>query len=76
MNAFERFVIEHLQTANRLLAEGYPQPYSAKLAEKFESEAEYWRSGEILSLDSRIRDHATNDLATLVAALRWPRSSK
>ena len=47
---FERFVIEHLQTANRLLAEGYPQHYSAKLAEKFESEVEYWRFGEILNL--------------------------
>ena len=47
---FERFVIEHLQTANRLLAEGYPQQYSAKLAEKFGSEVEYWRFGEILDL--------------------------
>ena len=47
---FERFVIEHLQTANRLLAEGYPQQYSANLAEKFESEVEYWRFGEILNL--------------------------
>ena len=33
---FERFVIEHLQTANRLLAAGYPQQYANKLAEKFE----------------------------------------
>ncbi|WP_213762837.1 hypothetical protein [Caballeronia sp. dw_19] len=47
---FERFVIEHLQTANRLLAAGYPQQYSTKLAEKFESEVEYWRFVEILNL--------------------------
>jgi hypothetical protein len=47
---FERFVIEHLQTANRLLASGYPRQYSSKLAEKFESEVEYWRFGEILNL--------------------------
>ncbi|MGN6314733.1 hypothetical protein [Trinickia sp.] len=26
---FERFVIEHLQAANRLLAAGYPQRYSS-----------------------------------------------
>lgn len=47
---FERFVIEHLQTANRLLAAGYPEQYSARLAEKFESEVEYWRFVEILNL--------------------------
>ncbi|RFU48068.1 hypothetical protein [Paraburkholderia sp. DHOC27] len=47
---FERFVIEHLQTANRLLAAGYPRQYAQKLAEKFESEVEYWRFGEILNL--------------------------
>ncbi|MDR6495976.1 hypothetical protein J2797_005901 [Paraburkholderia terricola] len=47
---FERFVIEHLQTANRLLAAGYPQQYSTKLTEKFESEVEYWRFVEILNL--------------------------
>jgi hypothetical protein len=47
---FERFVIEHLQTANRLLAAGYPQQYANKLAEKFESEVEYWRFSEILNL--------------------------
>lgn len=47
---FERFVIEHLQTANRLLAAGYPQHYAGKLAEKFESEVEYWKFGEILDL--------------------------
>jgi hypothetical protein len=47
---FERFVIEHLQTANRLLATGYPQQYSNRLAEKFESEVEYWRFVEILDL--------------------------
>jgi hypothetical protein len=47
---FERFVIEHLQTANRLLAAGYPLQYSTKLAEKFESEVEYWRFVEILDL--------------------------
>jgi hypothetical protein len=56
---FERFVIEHLQAANRLLAAGYPQRYSSKLAEKFESEVEYWRFVEILNLfkgeiDSRL----------------------
>ncbi|RDU96512.1 hypothetical protein DWV00_23255 [Trinickia dinghuensis] len=47
---FERFVIDHLQTANRLLGAGYPQQYSAKLAQKFESEVEYWRFVEILNL--------------------------
>ncbi|MFM0646605.1 hypothetical protein PQR14_19950 [Paraburkholderia bryophila] len=47
---FERFVIEHLQTANRLLATGYPQQYANRLAEKFETEVEYWRFGEILNL--------------------------
>lgn len=47
---FERFVIEHLQTANRLLAAGHPQQYSAKLAAKFESEVEYWRFAEVLDL--------------------------
>lgn len=47
---FERFVIEHLQTANRLLAAGYPQQYAHRLAEKFESEVEYWRFVEILDL--------------------------
>lgn len=47
---FERFVIEHLQTANRLLAAGYPQRYASRLAEKFESEVEYWRFVEILNL--------------------------
>jgi hypothetical protein len=47
---FERFVIEHLQTANCLLAAGYPQQFASKLAEKFESEVEYWRFGEILNL--------------------------
>jgi hypothetical protein len=29
---FERFVIEHLQTANCLLTAGYPQQYANKLA--------------------------------------------
>jgi hypothetical protein len=47
---FERFVIEHLQTANRLLAAGHPQQYSSKLAKKFESEVEYWRFVEVLDL--------------------------
>ncbi len=47
---FERFVIEHLQSANRLLAAGYPKEYAAKLAEKFESEVEYWRFAEVLNL--------------------------
>jgi hypothetical protein len=47
---FDRFVIEHLQTSNRLLAAGYPQHYANRLAAKFESEVEYWRFGEILSL--------------------------
>jgi hypothetical protein len=47
---FERFVIEHLQAANRLLAVGYPRQYSVKLAEKFESVVEYWRFVEILDL--------------------------
>ncbi|HVE09782.1 MAG TPA: hypothetical protein VNE00_21175 [Paraburkholderia sp.] len=47
---FERFVIEHLQMANRLLAAGYPQQYSAKLAQKFENEVEYWKFGEVLNL--------------------------
>ncbi|GAB2903372.1 hypothetical protein GCM10027093_45740 [Paraburkholderia jirisanensis] len=47
---FERFVIEHLQTANHLLAAGYPRTYSAKLAEKFESEVEYWKFGDVLNL--------------------------
>lgn len=47
---FERFVIEHLQGANRLLAAGYPRQYSSRLAEKFESEVEYWKFGEILNL--------------------------
>jgi hypothetical protein len=47
---FERFVIEHLQTANRLLAAGHPQRYSSKLAKKFESEVEYWKFVEILDL--------------------------
>jgi hypothetical protein len=47
---FERFVIEHLQMSNRLLAAGYPQQYSTKLAEKFETEVEYWKFGEVLDL--------------------------
>ncbi|PMS37341.1 hypothetical protein B0G57_116106 [Trinickia symbiotica] len=47
---FERCVIEHLQTANRLFAAGYPQQYSTRLSEKFESEVEYWRFGEVLDL--------------------------
>jgi hypothetical protein len=47
---FERFVIEHLQAANCLLAAGHPQQYASKLAEKFESEVEFWRFGEILNL--------------------------
>lgn len=47
---FERFVIEHLQAANRLLAAGFPQQYSTKVAEKFASEVEYWRFVEILDL--------------------------
>jgi hypothetical protein len=47
---FERFVIEHLQTANQLLAAGYPHQYSTRLAEKFQSEVEYWRFVEVLNL--------------------------
>jgi hypothetical protein len=47
---FERFVIEHLQLANQLLAAGYPQQYSTKLAEKFENEVEYWKFAEVLNL--------------------------
>jgi hypothetical protein len=47
---FERFVIEHLQTANRLLAAGYPRQYSTKLAEKFEKDVEYWKFVETLDL--------------------------
>jgi len=47
---FERFVIEHLQAANRLLAAGYPRQYSTKLAKKFEGVVEYWKFGEILDL--------------------------
>jgi len=47
---FERFVIQHLQAANRLLAEGHPQHYSCRLAEKFANEVEYWRFTEVLDL--------------------------
>jgi hypothetical protein len=47
---FERFVIEHLRTANRLLATGYPHRYSGRLAQKFRSEVEYWKFDEILNL--------------------------
>jgi hypothetical protein len=47
---FERFVIEHLQTANQSLAAGYPHEYSTRLAEKFQSEVEYWRFVEVLNL--------------------------
>ncbi|GAB7526653.1 hypothetical protein [Paraburkholderia sp. 2C] len=47
---FERFVIEHLQTANQLLATGYPYRYSARLAQKFRSEVEYWKFDEVLNL--------------------------
>lgn len=64
---FERFVIEHLQTANRLLAAGYPQGYSSKLAEKFESEVEYWRFGEILNL---FKDEVDADLIGQVKQIK------
>jgi hypothetical protein len=47
---FERYVIEHLQTANHLLATGYPHRYSSRLAQKFRSEVEYWKFDEILNL--------------------------
>ncbi|MCP3020392.1 hypothetical protein [Cupriavidus basilensis] len=47
---FERYVIEHLQTANERLAAGHPTEYSRKLAEKFKAEVEYWRFEEILDL--------------------------
>jgi hypothetical protein len=47
---FERFVIEHLQTANQLLATGYPYRYSTRLAQKFRSEVEYWKFDEVLNL--------------------------
>jgi len=46
---FERYVIEYLQTGRQLLAAGYPAQYSTKLAEKFESEVEYWRIDDILA---------------------------
>ena len=48
--SFERFLIEHLQTANRLLAAGYPPAYTAQLAKKFEGEVERWRFDAILGL--------------------------
>lgn len=44
------YVIEYLQTANRLLAAGYPKQYSTRLAEKFTSEVEYWRFAQVLDL--------------------------
>jgi hypothetical protein len=47
---FERYVIEYLQTANRLLAAGHPEQYSTRLAKKFADEVEYWRFGDILDL--------------------------
>ncbi len=47
---FERFVIEHLQAAHRLLGDGHPAEYSARLAKKFEDEVEYWRFDEVLEL--------------------------
>lgn len=47
---FERAVIEHLQTANQLLAAGHPEQYSSMLAIKFKSVVEYWRIDEILDL--------------------------
>jgi hypothetical protein len=47
---FERFVIEHLQAAHRLLGDGHPTEYSSRLAKKFEDEVEYWRFDEVLEL--------------------------
>ncbi len=47
---FERFVIEHLQTANQRLSNGFPAGYSSKLAKKFKDEVEYWRLDQILDL--------------------------
>jgi hypothetical protein len=47
---FERYLIEHLQAGKRLLAAGFPAQYSINLAEKFESEIEYWRIDDILDL--------------------------
>jgi len=48
--AFERYVVEHLQTAHERLTSGYPSAYSRRLAEKFRSEVEYWRFDEVLDL--------------------------
>jgi hypothetical protein len=47
---FERYVIDYLQTANRLLSVGHPKQYSTRLAEKFANEVEYWRFSEVLDL--------------------------
>ncbi|WP_150660037.1 hypothetical protein [Pandoraea sputorum] len=48
--AFERYVVEHLQTAHERLTSGYPSAYSRRLAEKFKSEVAYWRFDEVLDL--------------------------
>jgi hypothetical protein len=48
--SFQRFLIEHLQSANCLLAAGYPPVYAAQLAKKFEEEVDRWRFDTILGL--------------------------
>jgi hypothetical protein len=47
---FERFVIEHLQTANQLLAAGLSASVLDEARQKFQSEVEYWRFVEVLNL--------------------------
>jgi hypothetical protein len=70
---FERFVIEHLQSTNRLLANGYPERYSHALAEKFVNDVEYHvllkRKPPRQSLNSRKRETAMSKL-TVADALR------